>query len=157
MTGIWNYAQHFAIDDNYFDTNFGPSTPGAINVVSGMTSNTDPSTDVGATAGGDVTAGSVMGDPDPYYDDCHGSEYVGMSSTNKNIGDLLNSKGISWGWFQGGFTPSTPYTAATSTAPAVPAVCATTTNRLDGTAETAYSPHHNPFEYYCLLYTSRCV
>jgi phospholipase C len=60
----------------------------------------------------------------------------------------LNAKGISWGWFQGGFTPSTPYTAATSSAAAVPAVCATTTNRLDGTAETAYSPHHNPFEYY---------
>jgi phospholipase C len=148
VTGMWNYAQHFAIDDNYFDTNFGPSTPGAINVISGMTGGTDPNTDVGATAAGDVTAGSVMGDPDPYYDDCHGSEYVGMSSSNQNIGDLLNAKGISWGWFQGGFTPSTPYLPATSTTAAVPAVCATTTLRLDGTAETAYSPHHNPFEYY---------
>ena len=50
---------------------------------------------------------SVIGDPDPYYDDCSGSETVGMSSTNKNIGDLLSAKGITWGWFQGGFTPTT--------------------------------------------------
>ena len=26
--------------------------------------------------------------------------------TGKNIGDLLNTKGLTWGWFQGGFTPS---------------------------------------------------
>src|SRR5208283_4051818 len=29
-----------------------------------------------------------------------------------------------------------------------PATCAIKTNRLDGTPETAYSPHHNPFQYY---------
>ncbi|MGC1202375.1 MAG: alkaline phosphatase family protein, partial [Candidatus Acidiferrales bacterium] len=32
VTGLWNYAQNFAINDNFFDTNFGPSTPGALNV-----------------------------------------------------------------------------------------------------------------------------
>ena len=139
VTGLWNYAQHFAMNDNSFGTNFGPSTPGALNVVSGMTGNADPSTAVNTS--GDVVNNSVIGDPDPYYDDCRGSEYVGMLSTNKNIGDLLTAKGISWGWFQGGFTPSS-YTANGT------AVCATKTNRLDGTPETAYSPHHNPFEYY---------
>jgi phospholipase C len=138
VTGLWNYAQFFSMNDNSFDTNFGPSTPGAINVVSGMTGNADPATETNTT--GDVVDNSVIGDPDPFYDDCHGSEFVGMAKTNQNIGDLLNAKGITWGWFQGGFTPSSVTNGI--------AACTTTTNRLDGTPETAYSAHHNPFEYY---------
>jgi phospholipase C len=156
VTGLWNYAQHFAMNDNSFDTNFGPSTPGALNVISGMTGGADLATDVGAVAAGDVvtttlngiTASSVIGDPDPFYDDCSGSEKIGMLSTNQNIGTLLSAKGISWGWFQGGFTPTTAFVPASGTTPAVLAKCATKTNRLDGTPETAYSPHHNPFQYY---------
>lgn len=140
VTGLWNLAQKFTLNDNFFGTNFGPSTPGAINVTSGMTGGADPNADVGATAAGDVVNNVVIGDPDPFYDDCSGSETVGMLSTNLNIGNLLNNKGITWGWFQGGFTPSS--TAAGK------AVCNTTTNRIDGTPETAYSAHHNPFQYY---------
>ena len=37
VTGLWNYAQHFAMSDNSYDTMFGPSTPGALNLVSGQT------------------------------------------------------------------------------------------------------------------------
>jgi phospholipase C len=37
VTALWNYAQHFALADNFFNTNFGPSTPGVINLVSGQT------------------------------------------------------------------------------------------------------------------------
>ena len=37
VTGLWNYAQHYAMSDNSFDTDFGPSTPGALNLVSGQT------------------------------------------------------------------------------------------------------------------------
>ncbi len=158
VTGLWNYAQHFAMNDNSFDTVFGPSTPGAINVVSGMTGGADLATDVGAVAAGDVvtttlngvTASSVIGDPDPFYDDCSGSEKIGMLGTNQNIGTLLSAKGISWGWFQGGFTPTTDFAPANGNTPAVPAKCATTTNRIDGTPEAAYSAHHNPFQYYKL-------
>ena len=32
VTGLWNYAQHFAMSDNSYSDTFGPSTPGAINV-----------------------------------------------------------------------------------------------------------------------------
>jgi phospholipase C len=138
VTGLWNYAQYFSLNDNSFGTNFGPSTPGALNVASGMTGNADPSTET--NTGTDVVNNSVIGDPDPFYDDCHGTEFVGMSSSNKNIGDLLTSQGITWGWFQGGFTPSAVVAGV--------AQCNTKTNRLDGTPETAYSAHHNPFEYY---------
>jgi phospholipase C len=41
VTGIWNYAQHFAMSDNSFGTTFGPSAPGAINLVSGNTGTVD--------------------------------------------------------------------------------------------------------------------
>ena len=37
VTALWNYAQHFAMSDNSYDTTFGPSTPGAINLISGQT------------------------------------------------------------------------------------------------------------------------
>jgi phospholipase C len=139
VTALWNYAQSFALNDNSFGTNFGPSTPGAINVISGMTGNADPEKEI--NTGTSVINNSVIGDPDPYYDDCASKTKVGMSSTNKNIGDLLNTKGITWGWFQGGFTPSSVAEDGT-------AVCATTTNRLDGTPVGAYVAHHEPFEYY---------
>ena len=37
VTGLWNYAQHYAMSDNNYDTTFGPSTPGALNLISGQT------------------------------------------------------------------------------------------------------------------------
>ena len=36
----------------------------------------------------------------------------GTNVVNKNIGDLLNAAGVTWGWFQGGFKPTTSYQAA---------------------------------------------
>lgn len=36
VTALWNYAQNFAMSDNNYDTDFGPSTPGALNVISGI-------------------------------------------------------------------------------------------------------------------------
>ena len=42
VTALWNYAQHFALNDNSFGTTFGPSTPGAINLVSGNTHGATP-------------------------------------------------------------------------------------------------------------------
>jgi phospholipase C len=37
VTALWNYAQHFAMSDNAFGTNYGPSTPGALDVTSAQT------------------------------------------------------------------------------------------------------------------------
>src|SRR4051794_38471902 len=37
VTALWNYAQRFAMSDNSYDTNFGPSTPGALHLISGQT------------------------------------------------------------------------------------------------------------------------
>jgi phospholipase C len=37
VTALWNYAQHFALNDNGYGTNYGPSTPGALNVTAAQT------------------------------------------------------------------------------------------------------------------------
>jgi phospholipase C len=42
VTALWNYAQRFALSDNSYDTNFGPSTPGALNLISGQTHGFSP-------------------------------------------------------------------------------------------------------------------
>ncbi len=35
VTALWNYAQNYALSDNFFGTTFGPSTPGVLNLVAG--------------------------------------------------------------------------------------------------------------------------
>jgi phospholipase C len=141
VTALWNYAQHFAMSDNFHGTTFGPSAVGAINLASGMTGNVRYTADdkYGDLAS-DVVDNTMIGDPDPWYEDCF--SYDRVSFKGKNIGDLLNEQSISWGWFQGGFTPSSPYS------PGHRAECNTTTNRLDGTPEVAYAGYHNPFQFY---------
>jgi hypothetical protein len=42
VTALWNYAQHFGLSDNHFGSTFGPSMPGAINLVSGQTAGAIP-------------------------------------------------------------------------------------------------------------------
>ena len=61
VTGLWNLAQHFTLNDNSYGTQFGPSTPGALNVISGQTNGAVAE---GGTSG-DVVAGTMNGDVDP--------------------------------------------------------------------------------------------
>jgi len=138
-TALWNYAQFFAMNDNSFGTMFGPSTPGAINLISGNTTPYDTAHTIGELTGS-VIATSVVGDPDPFYDDCGSPAQVAMLGTN--IGDLLNAKGITWGWFQGGFKPTVPAKGSS------PAVCGSATPNLGGSLQNDYSAHHEPFQYY---------
>jgi phospholipase C len=117
-TVLWNYAQNYAMSDNSYGTTFGPSTPGAINLASGNTGGVDMAHSAGTVSQGansDVVADgsggfSLTGDAQPYWDDCSTRDAVAMSGTN--IGDELNAKGLSWGWFQGGFRPTTSYADA---------------------------------------------
>jgi phospholipase C len=114
-TGLWNYAQQYAMSDNSFGTTFGPSAPGAINLVSGDTGNVGLTINGANTDGDTVSDGkgglSLISDAQPYYDDC--STRDAASLTGKNVGDLLNADGLSWGWFQGGFRPTTTFATAT--------------------------------------------
>lgn len=40
VTALWNYAQHFIMSDNFFDTEFGTTVMGHFNLVSGQTHQT---------------------------------------------------------------------------------------------------------------------
>jgi phospholipase C len=37
VAALWNYAQHYAMSDNHFASNWGSSAVGALNLVSGQT------------------------------------------------------------------------------------------------------------------------
>jgi phospholipase C len=41
VTALWNYAQHFAMSDNFFDTEFGTTVMGHLNLISGRTHQTN--------------------------------------------------------------------------------------------------------------------
>jgi len=101
VTALWNYAQHFALNDNSFGTTFGPSTPGAINLISGETHAVGTLQTLGNTTGDVLPApyNTIIGDPDPIFDDCGTPDQAGFEANgaldNHNIGDLLNRKGVS--------------------------------------------------------------
>jgi phospholipase C len=159
VTALWNYAQDYAMSDNNYDTDFGPSTPGALNLISGddgaayavSPSTVTPTPSAAVPDAGTVSAlnsqglGTIYGDLDPAYDDCSDTSHTSTSPvgvvTGRNIGDLLNTRHVTWGWFQGGFAP-------TSTNAAGYAVCGSSHENIGGIAAADYSPHHNPFQYY---------
>jgi phospholipase C len=147
VTGLWNYAQNFAMSDNSFSTTFGPSTPGVLNLISGQTHGgyaVDPAgnkvTDASIVSSPNANGiGTVINDPDPAFDDCANTKNH-LAMTGTNIGDLLNKQNVTWGFFQGGFRP-------TSTANGK-AVCGTTHTNVGGAVSTDYNPHHQGFQYY---------
>jgi phospholipase C len=65
----------------------------------------------------------------------------------KNIGDLLDQAGITWGWFQGGFA-SPDYVSGQPTSDDPSKVCTGAHNNIGGASILDYSPHHEPFQYY---------
>ena len=141
VTALWNYAQHYALNDHSFGTNFGPSTDGAVNLISGQTNgvvNTvNPGTAVVADGNGGLT---LVSDADPTGDVCS-STSKSLSMSGKNVGDLLTAKGITWGWFQGGFDLTLTNANGTNG-------CKRSTNSTITGTSADYSPHHQPFQYY---------
>jgi phospholipase C len=126
VTALWNYAQTFVMSDNSYSTGFGPSTPGAINLVSGQTHG------FATTSPAVTAAGTIIGDPQPAGDKCDTRDTTTATDPNdRNVGDLLNATGVSWGWFEGGFRD-----------------CGASHTDLGGVTSKDYIPHHEPFQYY---------
>jgi phospholipase C len=155
VTALWNYAQHYALNDNSYNNQFGPSSPGAINLISGDTEGAKS----GPTTNGNIVGGVLQGDGEPRYDLCSNAstaletaqvegESVSLPGgataelTGRNIGDLLNERGVTWGWFQGGFEPSAHN--STTGRPE----CGQSMMNIGGASVTSYVEHHEPFEYY---------
>ncbi|MDT8069666.1 MAG: alkaline phosphatase family protein [Terriglobia bacterium] len=135
VTALWNYAQYFAMSDNSFGTTFGPSTPGALNLVAGQTHGVTPTAPTNR-----VIDSTLISDLDPVRDDCSKGTKIDVTDANfKNVGDLLNERNVTWGWFEGGFKP-TSYSSGV-------AVCGTSHTGVAGSS-IDYIPHHEPFQYF---------
>ena len=71
FTALWNYAQNYAMRDNHFSTTFGPSTPGAINLISCQTNGVVMTKNgTGDEVDGGAGSLTVIGHPDPIGDVC---------------------------------------------------------------------------------------
>jgi phospholipase C len=143
VTAMWNYAQHFAMSDNSWGTTFGPSTPGALNLISGETNGAVNVSAAAATFAvvGDGNGGqTVINDGDPLGDVCSSPAVLTMAG--KNVGNLLNDAAVSWGFFEGGFdltiTNSNGSTGCQRS----------TTSAVTNVKKVDYIPHHQPFQYY---------
>ena len=121
VTALWNYAQHYAMSDNFFASTFGTTVMGHLNLVSGQTHGAS------ANVSGKVVNNSVIANIDPTGDDCSTGTTIQMAGPS--VGDLLTQKGITWGWFYGDWTPAS----------------------VSGGKATCISqedPHYTPFQYF---------
>jgi phospholipase C len=150
VTALWSYAQRFAMSDSSYGTQFGPSTPGALNLISGQTNGIIASTVLNGPASAatsfavaDGQGGYTMiGDADPLGDVCSAPTRFQANMASKNVGDLLNAAGISWGSFMGGFD-------LTVTNPNGTTGCLRSSiSPVTGLSTADYIPHHAWFEYY---------
>jgi phospholipase C len=150
VTATWQYAQHFAMSDNAFTDTYGPSTPGMLELISGQTNGMQivattkkPSTltDVSYYVADGQGGFTMINDVDPGYDTCSVPTDQAMMA-GKNIGDLLNAAGISWGGFMGGFNLDAKNANGTTE-------CKRSTHsQIVGKDIVDYIPHHNWFQYY---------
>lgn len=142
VTALWNYAQHFAMSDRAYTNTYGPSTPGALEVVSGQTNGvslikSSQSYYYLADGQGGLT---LIDDVDPAFDKCSTGDEVMM--LGRNIGDLLNAHHVSWGGFMGGFDLKEKNKNDTNGCKR-----SSFSSVVNGT-KADYVPHHNWFQYF---------
>ncbi len=109
-----------------------------------------------AKATSDVGPGTDVGDADPTYDICSylpssdGGDgrmpAATMTLGGQNIGNELNTAGVTWGWFEGGFDDG--YVPGHGTQPTTAQICSESHHNLGGSTVTDYIPHREPFQYY---------
>ena len=161
VAAMWNYAQHFALNDNAWTTTFGPSTPGALNLISGQTAGFDAYSKVVDGMGnllfktheakdgnGNFTE---IGDGDPLGDVCSNTGIDQITMHGQNIGDLLNARNITWGSFMGGFDLTITNPATGGLGPTTGCKRSSTTTAPGTTPQVTsadYIPHHAWFQYY---------
>jgi phospholipase C len=148
---LWNYAQKFAMSDNAYTDTYGPSTPGALEVVSGQTNGmlvvkaSKGPVATGNTGSYYVNDGqggfTMINDVDPANDICSSTTDTALMA-GKNIGDMLNASNITWGGFMGGFNLATVNSNGTT------ACKRSTLSPVVGQATADYIPHHNWFQYF---------
>jgi phospholipase C len=143
VTGLWNYAQRYAMSDNSYASTFGQSTQGAIELISGQTNGvTDQINGLSDLVDGGNGTYTEVNDADPIGDKCSSTTWGQIHYTGNNIGQMLSSHGVTWGWFEAGFD-------LTRTNPNGTTGCQrSTTSTVNQVTSADYIPHHEPFQYY---------
>jgi phospholipase C len=141
VTALWNYAQNYAMSDNAWADQYGPSTPGAINMFAGQTNGWVQTKGTGSLLADGSGGFTLTGDIDPTGDTCSSPTSQAMSNA-KNIGDLLNTADIPWGSFVGGFNLETINANGTT------GCKRSSVSQVVGGAVTDYIPHHIWFQYF---------
>ena len=155
VQALWNYAQHYSMSDNSYSTTYGPTVPGHANLIAGTTHGIiihDPANPANPNTSGfyvnptDKSVTLVDANLPGYLDDCGSGrtfEFIG-----KNVGDLLNEKKVTWGYFQGGFLPTQPATFDANGNVLTPAACnsqhAAHEMAIDGRTYMVQNPSTNP-------------
>ncbi len=77
---LWNYAGQYALADNFFMPDVGTEPNLALMMVSAQ------------------GTGNEFG-VQPVYGPCNKPDGTAAALTNKNVGDEMNTAGVTWGWF----------------------------------------------------------
>jgi phospholipase C len=85
---------------------------------------------------------TAIGDADPVGDVCSTTTGEAYLLSGANVGDLLNTAGVSWGFFTLGFDLTVTNGNGTT------GCGRTTTSAVTNTNKADYIPHHEPFQYY---------
>lgn len=131
---LWEYAQHNALADHFFATDYSSTVSGLINEIAGGTKGVLPKKVSGVNYHDDL-----IGDNFPLYDDASSGRGL-VRLTRPNIGDLLNQHQISWGAFVGGFAPTSKVAGR--------AVMASRSLNQQGSVEPDYIASNEPFQYF---------
>jgi phospholipase C len=143
VTAIWNYAQHYAMSDRFFGTTFGPSSLGAINLISGQTNGVVNDGNAQANMVSDRHGGhTLISNADPFNDICSITSGPLVHMTGKNIGDLLNAAHLTWGFFDDGFD------LRLSNSNGSRGCRRSHRSDITGEASLDYTPGLDPFQYY---------
>ncbi len=143
VTALWSYAQHYAMSDRFFGTTFGPSTLGAINLISGQTNGVVNDGNAEGSIVSDGNGGyTLYRNANPVNDVCSATSAATVHMMGRNVGDLLNEAGVTWGFFHEGFDISVTNSNGTTGC--------RRSNRSEVTGQTPvdYNPILNPFQYY---------
>jgi phospholipase C len=104
ISALWNYAQQYAIADNYFGSVIGEAPTNPLYMIAASDNN-------------------FIFSVQPFYGPCNQADKAATPLTFPNDGDQLTQKGISWAVYQ-----------------------------EDNGNCSAYSPLHNPFQYFTSTY-----
>jgi phospholipase C len=142
VTAMWNYAQHYAMSDRFFGTTFGPSAVGAINLISGQTNGVVNDGNAEGSMAPDGNGGyTLVNNATPLYETCSSGSGL-FHMTGKNIGDLLNDAGVTWGFFAEGFDLAAANSNGTTGCRRSHTSAITKQERSD------YTAFLDPFQYY---------